>query len=180
MRAGLLQVPAGHQQARHLLALEVVDMAAKQEPVEQGPQRLVFGQVVGRREQRQQRELVHLGPAAVKPLVEHGQQVVEDRAIGVEELVQEDEFALGKHAGGHRGDRSFAEPDQVDRAEDLVRLGEPGQAGIQNSSRGPPWRIGGSRPTWRCPAVRAGTGARRPSPPGPSSRRSRRGPRSAS
>ena len=83
--------------------------------------------MVGRREQRQKRELVNFGAAAVKPLIEHGQKVIEDRAIGIEKLVEEDEFALGEHAGCHRGDRSLAEPDQVDRAEDLVRLGEPGQ-----------------------------------------------------
>ena len=37
-RARLLQVPAGREQARHLLAPEIVDMAAEQEPVEQGSQ----------------------------------------------------------------------------------------------------------------------------------------------
>ena len=68
-----------------------------------------------------------LGPAAVDPLVEHREQVVQDRAIGVEQLVQEDELRLRKHPGGDRGDGPLAEPDQVDRAEDLVRLGEPGQ-----------------------------------------------------
>ena len=68
-----------------------------------------------------------LGPAAIDPLVEHRQQVVQDRAIGIEELVQEDELAFGEHAGGDRGDGPLAEPDQVDGAEDLVGLGEPGE-----------------------------------------------------
>ena len=102
-------------------------MAAEQEPVEQGPQRLVLGQVVRGREQREQREPVDLGPPAVDPLVEDRQQVVEDRAVGVEQLVEEGELGLGEHPGGDRGDGPLAEPGQVDRAEDLVGLGEAGQ-----------------------------------------------------
>ena len=121
------QLPAGRQQPGHRLALEVVDVATDQEPVEQGTQRIVLGQVVRGREEREQRQAVQLGPAAVDPLVEHREQVVQDRAVGVEELVQEDELGLGQHAGGDRGDGPLAEPHQVDRAEHLVRLGEAGQ-----------------------------------------------------
>ena len=107
--------------------LQVVDVAAEQEPVEQGPQGLVLGQVVRGREQREQRQPVDLGPAAIDPLVEDREQVVQDRAVGVEQLVEEDELGLGEHPGGDRGDGPLAEPHQVDRAEHLVRLGEPRQ-----------------------------------------------------
>ena len=102
-------------------------MAAEQEPIEQGAERLVLGQVVRRREEREQGKPVDLGAAAIDPLVQHRQQVVQDRAVGVEQLVEEDELGLGEHAGDDRGDRSLAEPGQVDRAEDLVRLGEARQ-----------------------------------------------------
>src|SRR5581483_10254607 len=80
---GPLQLPAGGQQARHGLVRQVVQRAAQQEAVEQGLQGVVLGQVVGGREQRQQRQLVCLGAAAVGALVEDGEQVVENGAVGV-------------------------------------------------------------------------------------------------
>ena len=54
-------------------------------------------------------------------------QVVQYRAVGVEKLVQEDEFRLGQHAAGHGGHDPLAQPHQVDRPEDLVRLGKTGE-----------------------------------------------------
>ena len=83
-------------------------------------------------------------PSAIDPLVEHGQQVVEDRAVGVEKLVEEGEFGLGEHPGGHGRHGPFAEPGQVDRPEDLVGLGEPGQEVFEVTAPGrleANWRI---------------------------------------
>ena len=126
-RKGALQLPACGQQSRHLLTFEVVDVTAEKKSVEQSAEGVVLGKVVGSGEERQERELVDLGAAAVDPLVEHRQQVVEDRAIGVEELVEEDEFAFGQHACRDRRHGPFPEPRQVDGTEDLVRLGEAGK-----------------------------------------------------
>ena len=43
-----------------------------------------------------------LGPAAIDALIEHGKQVVENRAVGVEQLVQKDELRFRQHPGDHR------------------------------------------------------------------------------
>src|SRR5205085_560988 len=80
-RGGLLERPAGGEEPPRGGAGELLDVAAEQEAVEQGPERVVVGQVVGGGEERQQRQLVRLGAAAVGALVEDGQQVVEDGAV---------------------------------------------------------------------------------------------------
>ncbi len=67
---------------------------------------------------------MRLGAAPEDALVEHREEVVEERAVRVEELVEEDELGLGEHARRARRDRPLAEARQVDRSEDLVRLGE--------------------------------------------------------
>jgi hypothetical protein len=65
--------------------------------------------------------------AAVDPLVEHRQQVIEDRAIGIEEFVQKHEFGLGQHTGRDRGHDALTEPNQINWAKYFIGFGEPGQ-----------------------------------------------------
>ena len=67
---------------------------------------------------------MRLGAAAVDALVQDGQQVVEDSAVGIEQLIEKDELRFGQHAGGDRGDGALAQPHQVHRAEQFVRLSE--------------------------------------------------------
>ena len=92
-------------------------------------------------------------PAAVHSLIQHREQVVEDRPVGVEELVQEDELCLGQHPGRDLRHGPLAEAYQVDRAENLVRLGEACSAGIRSTGPGPRSRTGRSAPTSPFPAA---------------------------
>ena len=67
---------------------------------------------------------MRLRPAAIDALVEHRQQVVQDRTVGVEQFVEKGELGLGQHVGRDRGDHALAEFRQIDRAENFVGLGE--------------------------------------------------------
>ena len=83
--------------------------------------------MIGCGKQRQERQLVRLGPSAVNAFVEDRQQIIEDRAVGVEQLVEKHKLGFGQHAGCHRDDLAFPQLSNVDGAEDLIRFGKTGQ-----------------------------------------------------
>jgi hypothetical protein len=66
----------------------------------------------------------HALAAAKDTLVENAQERIEDGRRALEDLVEERELRLRQHAGGLRLYHPLAQPLQVDRAEDLARLGE--------------------------------------------------------
>src|SRR3954465_8473939 len=61
------------------------------------------------------------------PLVEDAEEGVEDGGRTEEDLVEEGDLGLGQHARGLRLDDAFLELAQIDRSENLARLGEPAQ-----------------------------------------------------
>jgi len=87
-------------------------------------------------------------------LVQQAQQRVEDGRRAQEDLVEEGDLGLGQHPGGLHLDDAVAEPAQVDRAEDLVRLREATEEVLEvAAAEGPrdaPYRLGLSP----CPARR--------------------------
>ena len=72
----------------------------------------------------EQRALHDHAARRVAPLVEQGEQRVEDRRVGLEDLVEEDDLRRREHALGAALVASLAERCDVDGAEELVRLGE--------------------------------------------------------
>ena len=90
--------PAHPQQVRHRLAPERTDVAAQQKAIEQRLAALRLRQMVRRGKQRQQRQAMHLHAPAIDAFVQHGQQIVQNGAVGIEEFVEKDELRLGQHA----------------------------------------------------------------------------------
>src|SRR5215468_277148 len=76
----------------------IADAEAQQEPI---PERLEFVTLrhfVARAEERDQRDLHLLGAVMENPLIGDLQQCVQDRAAGLEDFVEEDEFSLDQFA----------------------------------------------------------------------------------
>src|SRR5262249_10842330 len=74
-----------------------------------------------------ERAFEDLPAARVLALVEEREERVEDRAVRLEDLVEEDDLCLGEHADRVAAVDAPAGRAHVDGAEDLVRLGEPGE-----------------------------------------------------
>ena len=148
-----VEFPPGDQHVVQPFRRDVVAPHPQQEPVEQGPQRLVLRQPVAGADRHQQGERPGFAAAAKHPLVEHHQEAVQDRAVGVEQLVEEHQRRLGQHALGIREQFSLAELADVERPEQLVGLGEPRQQIVEHPPVDPPrqvlheGRLGGARRT---------------------------------
>ena len=119
-----LVLDAALEQLAEVVGVEVVGVHAQEEAVEDRVERLVPGHLVRGREDADQRAAYHLAAARELALVEQREQGVEDRAVRLEDLVEEDDLRLGQHAGRVAAVDALAERGDVDRAEDLVRLGE--------------------------------------------------------
>src|SRR5688572_30389963 len=61
------------------------------------------------------------------PFVQSREQAVQDRAVGVEQFVEEDEGCLGQHPVCIGPKLSLPQTADIKWAEEFVRLGEPGQ-----------------------------------------------------
>src|SRR5262249_57767299 len=78
-------------------------------------------------------------------LVQDGEERVQDRRVRLEDLVEEDDLRLGQHGLGLARVGALAEGADVDRAEQLVRLGKPRQKVRSEERRvGKEWRARGA------------------------------------
>ena len=100
-------------------------MHSHQEPIVERFQRVVFGRVVARAHEHQSFQRTCLPAPAKDTLVERHQQAVENGAVGVQELIEEHQRRLRQHAFGVCDELAFSELADVERSEELVRLGEP-------------------------------------------------------
>ncbi len=138
-RGALLQQPA------ELVAVEVVAPDAEQEAVEEGRQGVVGGDLVAGGEHRDQGDPNGVGAVGEAARVEQGEQAVEDRPVGLEDLVEERDLGLGQHALDPPPILAGPKGLDVDRPEDLVGLGEAGQQvvvvlGVDRVGEGPDQR----------------------------------------
>ena len=129
LRGGLGLAAAGQLPARRQQLLEPgvgdgLDEGAHQEAVGEGGEMLVLGQAVGGADAHAQRAVQHGVAAAEGALVEQRQERVEDGGGAEEHLVEERQIRLGQHAGGLGLDDALLELAQIDRPENLRRLGE--------------------------------------------------------
>ena len=92
--------------------------------------------------------------ARVAPLVEEREERVEDGRVRLEDLVEEDDLGLGQHPLGAALVAALAEGGDVDRAEDLVRLGEAREQVLEVVRVHQPRERADERATSRCPAAR--------------------------
>ncbi len=129
-----IEPPARLQHVAQMVIADVVAVDAEQEAIEQGRQGVVFGQTVAGAHDHQQRQLARFAAAAEDAFVEHHQQAVEDGAVGVEQFVQEHERRLGEHAFRIGRQLAFAQLADIERAEQLVRLGEPREQVIEDAA----------------------------------------------
>ncbi len=97
-------------------------------------------------------------------LVQDGEQRVQDRRVRLEDLVEEDDLGLGQHGLGPARVAALAEGADVDRAEELVRLGEAREQVLEVARVDQLARRCASAPTWPCPADRRAACARRRRP----------------
>ena len=136
-----IEFPARFQHVAEPFRGDVVAMHAEQEAIEQGPQGVVLRQAVAGADDHQQRQRAGFAAAAEDALVEHHQEAVEDRAVGVEQLVEEDQRGLRQHAFGVGHQVAFAEFADIERPEQLVGLGEAGQQVIEHAALDPPGQV---------------------------------------
>jgi hypothetical protein len=122
-----LELPAALQEILKMKRVEIVGAHAQQEAVEDGGEVGVGRNLVGRADRSDQRDLHADAARDIAAFVEQGEERVEDRAVGLEDLVEEDDLALGHHPGGLAAVGALAEGGDVDRAEELVGLGESGE-----------------------------------------------------
>ena len=122
-----LAAQAALDQAVEVKAVEVVRQRAHQEAIEDRPQRVVVRDLVGGAVQRRQRHLDAGAAGEEPPLVQDAEQRVQDRRVRLEDLVEEDDVGVGQHRLDAADVGALAEGLDVDRAEDLVRLGEARQ-----------------------------------------------------
>ena len=87
---------------------DIVATNSHQESIKQSPQRIVLRQVVTGPDHHQCGHRSRLATAPKHAFVEHAQQAVQDRAVGVQQLVQEHEGRFGQHAFGIR--HQFSRP----------------------------------------------------------------------
>ena len=139
--AGQIELPARLQHVAEPLRGHVVATHAEQEAIEQGPQGVVLRQAVAGADDHQQRQQAGLPAAAEDPFVEHHQEAVEDRAVGVEQLVEEDQRGLRQHALGVGHQVALAELADIERPEQFVGLGEAGQQIIEDAALDPPGQV---------------------------------------
>ena len=131
-------------------AVQVLRRGPHQEAIEHRPQRVVVGDLVGGAEQRRQRHLDAGGAGEETALVQDAEQRVQDGGVRLEDLVEEDDLRVGQHRLDAAQVGPLAEGLDVDGAEDLVRLGEPGQqvlevAGVDEAGQVPDQRrLGGA------------------------------------
>ena len=122
-----LAAQAALDEAVEVEAVQVVRQGAHQEAIEDRAQRVVVRDLVGGAVQRRQRHL-DAGAAGEEPaLVQDAEQRVQDGGVGLEDLVEEHDVGVGQHRLDPADVGALAEGLDVDRAEDLVRLGEPRQ-----------------------------------------------------
>ena len=124
---GDLAADAALDQPVKVEAVQVLRQRAHQEPVEDRAQGVVVGHLVGRAVERAQRHLDARAAGEELPLVQDAEQRVQDRGVRLEDLVEEHDLRLGQHRLDAPDVAALAEGLDVDRAEDLVGLGEARQ-----------------------------------------------------
>ena len=119
-----------HAQEPEVL-LDVAHGEPEQEPVVQGRELVVLGELVAGPEQGDERHLVDALAVVEPALVDDGQDRVEDRGVGLEHLVQEGDVGLRELVGGHPPVVVLLQPLQAHRAEQLFGRGEAGQQPLE-------------------------------------------------
>jgi hypothetical protein len=119
-----LELDAALDELVEVVGVEVLAPHAQEEAVEDRLEALVGGHLVRRAEHAQERHVDHGAAVVELPLVEEREQRVEDGAVRLEDLVEEDDLGLGHHALGAAAVGALAEGGDVDRPEELVGLGE--------------------------------------------------------
>ena len=110
---------------------DVVDSEAQHETIVERGQFFLVGQLVGGPEHRDERHAKALAPVVEQALVDDGQERVEDRRVGLENLVEERDVRLGQLVRGHAPVVVVLEAAQADRAENLLGRAELGQQPLE-------------------------------------------------
>ena len=145
-----LAAQAPLDQAVEMKAVQVLGRGPHQEAIEHRPQRVVVGDLVGGAEQRRERNLDAGGAGEEAALVQDAEQRVQDGGVRLEDLVEEDDVRVGEHRLDAPQVGPFPKRLDVDRAEDLVRLGKARQqvlevAGVDETGQVPDQRrLGGA------------------------------------
>ena len=124
-----LQFPTGREHLRELAFRHGAATDAQQETVEKGAQGVVFREVIAGTGEEQRGDGAGLSAAAEDAFVQSHQQAVENGAVGVEQLVEENDVGLGQHALGVRHEIALTQAADVEGAEEFVRLGEARECG---------------------------------------------------
>src|SRR5690349_16231413 len=84
-----IQLPSGLEHVPKPIAGNVVATHAHEKSVEQGPQRVIFRQSVAGPDDHEGGQDALLAAAPEHALVKNGEEAVENRAVGVEQFVEE-------------------------------------------------------------------------------------------
>src|SRR5690349_9058685 len=95
---GYIQLPSSLEHIPKPIAGNVVAAHAHEKPIEQRPQCVVFGQSIAGPDDHEGGQDALLAAAPEHALVKHGEEAVENRAVGVEQLVEEHQRSLWKHS----------------------------------------------------------------------------------
>lgn len=137
LRPARLELPAGMEDLLEALLGDVVAVHAQEESIVERFQGVVLGGVVARADEHERRERPRLAAPPEHPLVERHEEAVEDGAVRVQELVEKDERRLGQHPLGVRDELALAELPDVERPEELARLGEPREEIVEGAAAEP-------------------------------------------
>ena len=118
-----------------MVGVEVLAPDAEEEAVEDRRERLVGGDLVRGAEARQERARDDGAAARVAALVQEREQRVQDGRVALEDLVEEDDLGVRQHPLDAPLVAPLAERGDVDRAEDLVRLGEAREEVLEVAAR---------------------------------------------
>ena len=118
----------------------------------QRQQLVVLGQLVGGREQREQRDVDHLAPVVEAALVDQREDRVQDRRARLEYLVEKGDVRLRQLVRRQPPVVVLLERLQADRSEQLLGRREPGEQPLEVVRPGEPaadlvgeHRLGGAR-----------------------------------
>ena len=110
---------------------DILHLVPQEEPVVQGGQGLFLREFRGGAHQRLEGALEHLAVVVEEPLVDQGEEAVQDRAVRLPDLVEEREVRLRQVAAGEPREPVLLQGRDGHGAEQFVGQGEAGQEPLE-------------------------------------------------
>src|SRR4051812_38361918 len=102
-------------------------MDTQQKTIEQRLERVVLGQMIARAHEHESFQSARFFAAPKNPFIERREQAVQNRAVGIEQFVEENERGLWQHAFGIGQQFAFTQFANIERAKQFVRFRKTGE-----------------------------------------------------